>query len=243
MRYSSKDTVLLIDGYNVLGAMTDLTHAAEALTEETTGLGDSWEEHEYVGVQRAEISQSGFYDDASLSVNEAFSNKEGNKRVVCFGIEGNAAGKAFVGLSGALETRLDRIASAKELHKVNVTYVVSGKSEDGKLLLALSDQDADGDTESAPIDNDAASINGADLYLQVTALDLDGADNLTVKVRSSTDGVTWSDLDTFTAVTTAPAAEMQIKTGTIPQYLAVAWEFTGTSTDPSATFLVGAVRL
>lgn len=243
MKYSSKDVVLLIDGYNVLGEMTELTHAAEALTEEVTGLGDNWEEHEYIGVQRAEISQSGYFDDASLSVNDAFNGKQGDKRVVCFGIEGNTAGKAFVGLNGALETRFERVASVKGLHKANVGYVVSGKSEDGKILLALSEQDADGDTESASVDNGAASTGGADLYLQVTALDLDGADDLTVKVRSSTDDVTWSDLDTFTAVTTAPTAEMKIKTGTIPQYLAVSWAFTGTSTAPSATIMVGAVRL
>ena len=243
MKYSSKDTVLLIDGYNVLGAMTELTHAAEALTEEVTGLGNNWEEHEYIGVQRAEISQSGYFDDASLSVNDAFNGKQGDKRVVCFGIEGNTAGKAFVGLNGALETRFERVASVKGLHKANVGYVVSGKSEDGKILLALSEQDADGDTESASVDNGAASTGGADLYLQVTALDLDGADDLTVKVRSSADGVTWADLDTFTAVTAAPDAEMKIKTGTIPQYLAVAWAFTGTSTAPSATIMVGAVRL
>ena len=243
MKYSSKDVVLLIDGYNVLGEMTELTHAAEALTEEVTGLGDDWEEHEYIGVQRAEISQSGYFDDASLSVNDAFNGKQGDKRVVCFGVEGNTAGKAFVGLNGALETRFERIASVKGLHKANIAYVVSGKSEDGIILLPLSTKTAGGDTESASIDNGAASTGGADLYLQVTALDLDGADGLTVKVRSSADGVTWADLDTFTAVTTAPTAEMKIKTGTIPQYLAVSWAFTGTSTAPSATIMVGAVRL
>jgi hypothetical protein len=243
MKYSSKDVVLLIDGYNVLGEMTELTHAAEALTEEVTGLGDDWEEHEYIGVQRAEISQSGYFDDASLSVNDAFNGKQGDKRVVCFGVEGNTAGKAFVGLNGALETRFERIASVKGLHKANIAYVVSGKSEDGIILLPLSTKTADGDTESASIDNSAESTGGADLYLQVTALELDGADDLTVKVRSSADGVTWADLDTFTAVTSAPAAEMKIKTGTIPQYLAVSWAFTGTSTAPSATIMVGAVRL
>lgn len=243
MKYSSKDVVLLIDGYDVLGEMTELTHAAEALTEEVTGLGDGWEEHDYTGIQRAEISQSGYFNDASLSVNDAFNGKQGNSRVICFGTDGNTAGKTFVGLSGALETRLERVASVKGLHKANIGYVVSGKSEDGKILLALSAQDADGDTEAASVDNGAATTGGADLYLQVTALDLDGADNLTVKVRSSTDDVTWADFDTFTAVTTAPAAEMKIKTGTIPQYLAVSWAFTGTSTAPSATIMVGAVRL
>ncbi len=243
MRYSSKDVVLLIDGYDVLGEMTELTHAAEALTEEVTGLGDDWEEHEYIGVQRAEISQSGYFDDASLSVNDAFNGKQGDKRVVCFGIEGNTAGKAFVGLNGALETRFERVASVKGLHRANIGYVVNGQSGDGKILLALSTKTADGNTEDADIDNGAASTDGANLFLQVTSLELGGYDNLTVKVRSSADGTTWSDLDTFTAVATAPAAEMKLKTGTIPRYLAVAWDFTGTGSDPSATLFVGAVRL
>ena len=41
MKYSSKDVVLLIDGYNVLGEMTELTHAAEgADRRRSPGLGE-----------------------------------------------------------------------------------------------------------------------------------------------------------------------------------------------------------
>lgn len=242
-RYSSKDAVLLVDGYNVLGEMTELTHAVEALTEEITGLGDVWEEHEYTGIQRSDISQNGFYSDTALSVNEAFNGKQGDSRVLCLGLEGNTAGKSFVGMSGALETRLERIASVNGLHKANVGYVVDGQSGSGKILLALSEKTADGNTESAPVDNGAQTTGGANLFLQVTSLDLDGHDALSVSVKSSTDGVSWSTLDTFTAVTAAPDAEMKLKTGTIPRYLSVAWDFTGTGSYPYATFFVGAVRL
>ena len=79
-RYSSKDVILLIDGYNVLGQTTELTHGVEALTEETTGFSDTWENHEYIGVQNYDLTQSGFYNDAALSVNAAFNEKQGDDR-------------------------------------------------------------------------------------------------------------------------------------------------------------------
>ncbi len=242
-KYSSKDVILLIDGYNVLGQMTELTDAKEAITEDVTGFSDAWEQHEYVGVQRYELSQNGFFNDAALSVNAAFNEKQGDSRVVCFGYEGNTAGKAFVGLGGAIETRFERIATQKNLHKANIQYICDGESSDGDILLALTAKTADGDTEAASIDNGAESTGGAYVFLQVTALDLGGYDNIVVTVRSSTNDSDWANLQAFTAVTAAPAAQRILKTGTIPRYLAVSWAFTGTGSDPSATIFVGAARL
>jgi hypothetical protein len=241
--YSSKDVILLLDGYNVLGQSTELNYLAEALTEEETALGDTWESHEYLGIQRTEITQNGFYNDASNSINDALSGESGEDRVLCFGFEGNTSGNKFTGFAGTMQINYERVASLGSLHKVNVRYVGTGQAKDGRILLPLSTITADGDTELSAIDNSASSSGGAYLFLHVTDLTLDGYTDLSVSVTDSTDDITFSTLDTFTAVTSAPAVERRLKTGTINRYLAVDYSFTGAGDDPSATFFVGAVRL
>ncbi len=240
-KYSSKDAILLIDGYNVLGTTTTITHSVEAMTEEKTGLGDEWEEHEYLGIQKAELSQEGFFDDASVSVNDALNEKQGEDRSYILGYEGNTIGKNFSGFKGALQSNFNRIASRGALHKANADYMGNGIVEDGKILHALTARTADGDTEASPVDNAAATTDGGNAYLQVTALTLGGYDDVVITVRESSDNVTWNDLDSFTAVDDTGAERIEIA-GTVKQYLAVSYSFTGTGSDPSITFFVGLAR-
>ena len=241
-KYSSKDMVLLLDGYNILGTSVSLDYLAEALTEQTTPLGAEWEEHTCVGIKRAEVKQEGFFDDASDSINEALNEQQGLDRILCFGFEGNTIGKQFSGFQGAMETKYTRIASRGKMHRANVEYAGNGIAEDGRILHPLTARTADGDTESTPVDNSVQTTDGGAAYLQVTALTLGGYDNVAITVRQSADGIAWEDLTSFTVVATAPNKERKTIAGTIKQYLAVSWAFTGTGSDPSATFFVGVAR-
>ena len=243
-RYSSKDCLLLVDGYDVMGEMTEVTDAVEAITEESTPFGEEWEKHKYVGLQSAELSQSGFFEDGAASVNEALNEKQGENRIYCLGYQGNTTGKAFAGFEGALQATFERVASKGTLHKANASYMGAGKVEEGRILHALAERAADGDTEAAGtrVDNGAQTTAGGSAYLQVTGLDLGGHTNVVIKVRDSADGTTWDDLETFTAVTSSPAVERKIKAGTIRRYLAASWEFTGAGSDPDITFFVGFCR-
>lgn len=244
-KYSSKDCVLLIDGYNVLGVTTELTPSVEAMTEEDTALGDEWETHDYIGIQRAELTQNGFFDDASGSINDALNEQQGAERVLCFGIEGNTIGQQFTGFKGAMQSDFVRIASMNGLTKANASYKGSGTVEDGQILHALGAETADGDTESTPVDGgagNAPSTNGGSGYLQVPALTLGGYTNVVVKVRDSADNITYGDLITFTAVAAAPAAERATVVGDVERYVACSWAFTGAGADPSVTPFVGFKR-
>lgn len=243
-KYSSKDCVLLIDGYNVRGVTTQINHSVEALTEETTALGDTWEAHAYLGLQRSDLAQEGFFDDASGLSNDALNGKQGLERVVCLGFEGNTIGRKFSGFQGAMQANFTRIASRGTLCRANANYSGSGIAEDGRILHALTERTAAGNTEGAGtrVDNGAQTIIGGSAYLQVSALTLGGYTNAVIKVRQSADGTTWEDLETFTAVTAAPAKERKVKTGTIKRYLAVSWAWTGTGSGQAITFFVGFVR-
>jgi len=88
----------------------------------------------------------------------------------------------------------------------------------------------------------AKTIAGA-VYLGVSALTLDEATNLTITVEHSINDSDWDTLATFTAVTSAPAAERKAITDTIRRYTRVTWEFTGApGGDQTATFAVGIGR-
>jgi len=243
-KHGSNDVAfLLVDGYSILGSVTELTDSVEAITEESHALGDAWVEQSFVGLKQATLEQNGFYDDETNGVHEALVGSVGVSRVVCYGVEGNTLSKRVACWRGAMQASYQRIASRGALHRANARYQVAGIVEEGVILHALAARTADGNSQSTPDDNAAESTGGASLYLQVSALDLDGLDNAVVAVYSSPNGSDWTLLDTFTAIT-AIGAERRTKTGTIPRYLAVSWEFSGLTTEtPSMTFMVAAVRL
>lgn len=244
-RRSSADVgFFLIDGYDVMGVTTDLTEKVEALVEEVLPLGEEWPENLYVGVKKAEFSQEGYFDDAADSINDALNGNSGDTRVLCYGLEGNTIGQHFIGYEGAVQINYERIASKGQLHRANAKYNGSGQVDEGEILQGHAVKDGDGDTEATPVTVSAQTTDGGTAYLQVSALDLDGVTNLTVKVLHSTDGLSWDVLLTFTAVTEAPAVERKAVTGTVKKNLAVSWEYTGGvgGEEPTAKLFVGFKR-
>jgi hypothetical protein len=244
-RRSSADVgFLLIDGYDVMGVTTDLTDNIEASIEEVLALGETWPDNVYVGVKRADLAQEGYFDDASDSINDALKDQSGVIRVVCYGLEGNTVGQHFIGFEGAMQVNYNRLATKGQLHRANANYNASGQVDEGEILHTHTARTADGDTELTPVTVSAQTTDGGIAYLQVSALNLDGATDVTITVLHSTDAVTWETLTTFTAVTEAPAVERKTLTGTVKKNLAVSYEFTGGADDDSSVkFMVGFVRL
>ena len=79
-----------------------------------------------------------------------------------------------------------------------------------------------------------SQVNGvADLHL--CGLTLVGYTSVTVKVRHSTDNITFTDLATFTNVTAIHQTNRQTITGTINRYLAISWLFNGSGSGQSIT--------
>lgn len=243
-KYSSADVAFfLIGGYSLLGFMTDFNEKIEKPTEDTTVLGVRWAQSEQVGLRKASLSQNGFYDDASGASNEALVGLSGSDRVAMYGLAGNAKGRAFRGLAGAIEAVYDRVMSLGALHKANASYVVNGAAEEGKLVHELAaETTASGNSQSSSVDNAASSANGGAAYVEVSGLTLGGYTNVTLKARHSADNSTFADLATFTNVTAAPTAERVAVVGTINRYTASLWLFNGAGSGPSVTFAMGVVR-
>lgn len=242
-RGSDSVSFFLIDGYSVLGVMTQFSDNQEAMTEDVTVLGSTWVEHDFTGLRSANISQQGFYDDAVGSIHDALNEQEGALHVLAYGIEGNTAGQRYVGYGGALQTTFDRTIAQGEFQKANAAYMGNAAVDSGVILHPHTTDTAAGDTEGASsVDNVASSANGGAAMFQVSALTLGGYTNLAVKVRHSADDVTYADLVTFAVVTTAPAAERKTVAGTVNRHLAASWAFTGAGSAQSARFFVGFAR-
>lgn len=242
-KYGSDDAFILVDGYDLTGFSTEFTDTKEAQLEETHTLGDAWVENAYVGVKSANIQQSAFYDDAALATSAALVSSVGSTRVLSYGLEGNTIGKKMLCYQGALQTNVSRVVTRGELHKVNVQYQGSGQVSETVILHDLSAETADGDTEAESYDGAAQSASGGVAFLQVTALDLDGYDDVTITVVDDADNVgPFGSLVAFTNVSTAPTAERVTVAGTVERYLAVSWAFNGTGTSPSISFIVGFER-
>lgn len=242
-RYGSADVgFLLIGGYDVLSNTTDLEDNREALIEDTTVLGVAWEEAAAVGVKKYEISQKGFYDDATNKANDLLITP-GTSRVLAFAPAGNVLGRPFVG-SPLVQVDYQRMISRGALHKANASYLSEGPHDEGKILHThKAETAASGDTEGADSqDNLVSSANGGSGYLEVSALALGGYTDVTVKIRHSADDITYADLITFTVVTAAPTAERKTVAGTVNRYLAHNWAFGGAGAAQTITYFVGFAR-
>ena len=237
---SDKVAFLLIDGYSILGSVTEITDEKEALYEETTPLGGDWEKKEYVGLKNGKIEQNGFFDDESNGVNDALAGQSGVNRVVSYGFEDNLIGRKCINWSGALQVKYGRAASRGTLHKAKASYENSGEIDEGIILNPL--MEVEGDGEMSEHDNSAQTTDGAVFYLHITSLTLDGATNVIVSIEDSADGESWATLQSFTAVTAAPAVERKVKTGTIRRYLRVARAFTNVQAGSKLTLMVSAKR-
>jgi hypothetical protein len=242
-KFSSADVAMfLVGGFDLLGNSTVVGVTKEATVKDSTGLGMDWDEFTAISLKRGELTQDGYFDNADGKTHDAFVAGNGVSRVGMLALTGGALGDAFIGFQGALQTKYDRKVQVGELHGAQASYQVNGKIEEGVLVKVWEAITAAGNTEASDVHDVAAPTTGGSVYLEVSDLDLDAATNLVVKVRHSDDGVTWADLDTFTAVT-ARTAERRVIAGEIKDYVASSWAWTGTTGgSETATFAVGVCR-
>lgn len=234
---------ILIDGYQVAGYINEFSDDREATLEDSTCCGDSWEEWAFTGEKRCSASMKGFFDDADNASNEAFVDQYA-ARIICYGMQGNTAGKQLSMLSGPMQSKYVREAARGALTKGAIEIAGSGEIEDGRIVATLTARTTAGNTAAASVNNGGSSAAGGAVYLQCTSLALGGYTNLVVKLQDSADNITFGDVagGTFTALIAAPGKERKALSGTIKQYTAVAWSWTGSGSDQTATFLVGLHR-
>lgn len=245
VRGSADVASIIIDGYNVLGTVTEITDKQTALTEQTDTLGDSWVEHKYVGVRRAEITQRGFYDDAVGSVHAALATGPGNSsRVLTYQPAGTATGAPFKGMT-AVQVDYAVETGRAVLHKAVASYLSNGQFDEGKVIGTLSSYGSASQIFSNVLDNGASSVNGGAGYWQLT--DFTGVPGSTVihtRIQHSSDDVTYANLVVFTSATASPRGQrVEVATGTaVERYLRMASSYNGVVVADGPTMFTGFAR-
>jgi len=227
----------LVGGRSLAGLQTQMTYKTTGSFEETNALGDSWQESTPTGKLTGELSQTGWFDDAANSSVAAFVGSETTSQVVTVAPAGSTAGSAATGFSGAFGADVERLIETDSLHKLNVTYKVSGAIEDGKIIEALAARTATGN--SAAVDNTTSSASGGSGYVQFTAVS-GTSPTLAVVLQHSADDVTYATLGTFTTAT-AIGAERLTVSGTVNRYIRTNVTIGGSSS-PSFTYTVAFAR-
>jgi len=236
-KYGSNSVAfLIINGYDVTGVSTSLSDVSTATLEETTGLGDAWQEQTSTGNLTAELTAEGFYNDGTASIDAALSESEQTSKVVSYTYEGGTLGNGMTSHEGVFSGTYTRSPTRGELTKANGTYTVSGTKDEGVVLLPLASVTATG-TGSAQ-NNDASTASGGAGTLQVTTV-TGTSPTADVKIRDSADNITYADLITFTQAT-GRTAERKTVSGTVNQYLKATYTIGGTS--PDFTMVVGFAR-
>lgn len=235
-KYGPASAVFLIDGYDMLSnKLKGLRHKITALNSDTTGLGDSFEEHTPSGVKKVEISQDGaFFDTTTNRIHDAMSSKvpatpQADVRIACLAFAGQTIGNMFWGALGAFSMAYEVLNEGEGLTKANVDYVVTGQAELGTILQELEAKTADWNTGSAEsYDGAASSSAGGVGYLQNTA-----GSGFTAFVGTfidSSDDTTFGTLLAMTGSVAEPRAERKTVSGTVERYLAFDGNVTGTGT-------------
>jgi len=233
-KYGPSSAFLLVGGKNISSDTFTLKESVRHMLNQTNGLSKTWEEHLPIGVASVGLEAGGgFYDDAVAGIVEALQGQGATRQLVSFGLSSSITGAEAMLLDGAFAAVWDRIAQKEGLTKADAKYTVTGDYKRGKIIHGLNAETAtSGNTEGPSVDNGASSANGATADLHVPALTLGGFTSVTVKVRHSTDDITYADLITFSAVT-AIGAQRATVSGTVNRHLAMSWLFNGAGSGQS----------
>ena len=221
-RGSADVAFVLMSGWDVRGTLTAMAESKEAVIEQTDTLGDTWQEHSYVGVRRGTLQVDGFFDDNmgtsadAVPGHGALTTGPGTAKVLCYGLDGTATGAEFVGWSSGMQAAYTCLAERGALHKVRANFQTAGPIDVGKILRTWKVHTATGDATDAPVDW-AVSTTGGAAYLQYSA----SAGEANIRVLHSSDNITYATLFTFTKTASGRSAERLTTTGVIERYTAV----------------------
>lgn len=230
-RGSNAIAFFLLGGYDLRGTLTTFEDTRLALLERTDTLGDTYEEHSFVGVRTGEISQKGFFDDDAALGHGAITTGLGIARILTYGIGGTATGAEFVGYASAVEVSYRELAARGELHKAEAMYRTGGPVETGKVLRTYNVASATGKTDQL---DGAASSTGLAAYLQYNASA--GEANIRVMHSASNGATAGVTLFTFAKTASGFGAERLSTTGVAQRYTWV------DVTTASATGSIGALN-
>ena len=211
-----KNTGVVVGGGNLSSFFNEASASQDVETAETTAFGSTAKTY-IIGLKDGTMSVSGMFDGDQNSVDEQIEAVLGAEAasVATIAPEGLTIGKAAYSCA-ARKTSYEISSPVGDVVATSLSIQADGGIDRGVLLGANTAVTTSG--TGAAQDNSATSSNGGVGFLHVTANARNGATDF--KVQHSADGVTYTDLVTFTSVpSNTTTAERIAVTGTVNRYV------------------------
>lgn len=222
-----KNTRVFIDAYDFSTYFNDASNSTSVDTAETSAFGTDAKTY-ITGHSDGTISLSGMFEGtASTGTDQYFDSVLGTatKQKVIVANEGHILGGRMVAMQ-ADTTSYEVSSPIGDVVQASAEFQADEGVGHGVLVSNGSAITATGNGTS--VDNGAATTNGGVGYLSVPANTRNG--NITVKIQASADNSTFTDLVTFTVVTSTTTTSERIEvTGTVARYLRVNYTVAGST--------------
>ena len=232
-----KNVNVFINEYDFSTYFNDVSATSTVETAEVSAFGSSAKEY-IVGLLDGTVSLSGMFDGTATGTDVVFSAVLGSttKQNVIVAPSGHSNGATAIVLE-ADDTSYEVSGAVADVVQTSAEFQSSDGVEHGKILSSGAAISATGNGTS--VDNALSSANGGVGFLSVPTNTRNG--NITVKVQQSADNSTFTDLITFTVVTSTQKTFERVEvTGTVARYLRVNYTVAGST--GSATPVVAFAR-
>ena len=229
-----KDTKVIIDSTDLSAYLNSAEPSRTADVGETTTFGTSGDAKTYItGEKDATVSFGGFFDSTADNIIQGLIGT--NDKVAVIGFDGvDATDDCMFGKG--VTTNYGISSPVGDVVAVTFDLQASGFFSGSVLENATVTATGNGTAR----DNGSSTANGGGAFIVATTVS-GSTPSLTAKITHSADNVTYADLVTFTALTSAGAEVKEIASGTtINRYLKVVYTVSGTT--PSFSVIVGLGR-
>lgn len=228
----SADAKVLCGGYDVTPILSKFEDEAAMATEDNTPLGQSVTTEAFVGVtENGVVTVEGWYDDVLFDPTTGvfLLGQPGAAQSLLVLPAGNAANRRAIIAPGMLQANVKRIIEKPALTKASVEFKqAGGRVLYGQCIAHHIQRSTAGNTDADDSNWGASSALGAWFVVNVTQLALGGYTNLQMTLRDSADGTSWLAVaGTPTLTFTTVGAQYALFTGTLRQYVSLAWTWTG----------------
>ena len=221
-----KNVNVFVNEYDFSTYFNDVSASSMVETAEVSAFGSSAKEY-IVGLTDGTVSLSGMFDGTATGTDVVFSAVLGSttKQNVIVAPSGHSNGASAIMLE-ADDTSYEVSGAVADVVQTSAEFQSSEGVEHGKILSSGSAISATGNGTS--VDNAASSANGGVGFVSVPTNTRNG--NITVKVQQSADNSTFTDLITFTVVSSTAKTFQRVEvTGTVARYLRVNYTVAGST--------------
>lgn len=198
-----KSAALLLDGYSLTGFARSFAIDPSIDVHDSTVFGLS-SRTKVTGLKHATATGEVFYDDtATTGSYDVLKTQYGSATpaTVTFAPQGLALGSRILQLY-AHEVNFTPSQVVDDLIKMSLSLEASEDAADFGISLHALSAETSLPVTGTGVDNSAATDNGGVGVVHVTAI-AGASPNVVYKIQHATDGSTWVDLITFSAITAA----------------------------------------